>query len=47
MTYYQVRSSFRQKNKIPGESFASDAFRALMILISTNKNVENMDIKSF
>lgn len=47
MTYYQVRSSFPQKNKMPGDSFASNAFRALMILISTNKTVENMDIRSF
>lgn len=27
-----------QKNKMTGDSFVSDAFRALMILISTNKN---------
>lgn len=47
MTYYQVSSSFPQKNKMTGDSFASNAFRALMILISTNKNVENMDIGSF
>lgn len=42
MTFYQVKTSFPKKNKMPDDSFAS----VLMVLISTNRNAENMDIKS-
>lgn len=40
MTYYQVKASFLQKNKLSEDSFASDAFRAFTVLRPTNRNTE-------